>query len=386
MSPKKILMVAGEVSGDIHGAHLVEAIHRIDPKIQLLGMGGEGLERAGMKVLFHSQDLALVGITEVFLKLRIILRAFRILKQSLEQEKPDLVILIDFPDFNLRLAKSVYRKGIPILYYISPQIWAWRPKRVQLIAQWVKKMIVFFPFEVPLYEAAGVEVEWVGHPLLDIVKPTISKEEAFQRFGLDPQRRTIGLLPGSRIQEVERLFPSLLASAHLLCREVPDLQFIIPLAPGIPRTTLSSLLSNISIPVKVVEGWTYDAMNLSELLITASGTATLEGAILGKPMIIIYKVSLPSYWVGKAMVRVDHIGLANLVAGERIAPELIQKDVNPQRISEEALRILKDSGFQQKMVESMQKVRQRLGHPGAAQRAARIVVSMLQTGESQEVS
>ncbi len=386
MSPKKILMVAGEVSGDIHGAHLVEAIHRIDPKIQLLGMGGEGLERAGMKVLFHSQDLAVVGITEVFLKLRIILRAFRILKQSLDQEKPDLVILIDFPDFNLRLAKSVYRKGIPILYYISPQIWAWRPRRVHLIAQRVRKMIVFFPFEVPFYEAAGVEVEWVGHPLLDIVKPTLSKEEAFQRFGLDPQRRTIGLLPGSRIQEVERLFPSLLASAHLLYREVPDLQFIIPLAPGIPRTTLSSLLSNISIPVKVVEGWTYDAMNLSELLIMASGTATLEAAILGKPMIIIYKVSLPSYWVGKAMVRVDHIGLANLVAGERIAPELIQKDVNPQRISEEALRILKDSGFQQKMVESMQEVRQRLGHPGAAQRAARIVVSMLQTGEAQEVS
>ncbi len=386
MSPKKILMVAGEVSGDIHGAHLVEAIHRIDPKIQLLGMGGEGLERAGMKVLFHSQDLAVVGITEVFLKLRIILRAFRILKQSLDQENPDLVILIDFPDFNLRLAKSVYRKGIPILYYISPQIWAWRPRRVHLIAQRVRKMIVFFPFEVPFYEAAGVEVEWVGHPLLDIVKPTLSKEEAFQRFGLDPQRRTIGLLPGSRIQEVERLFPSLLASAHLLYREVPDLQFIIPLAPGIPRTTLSSLLSNISIPVKVVEGWTYDAMNLSELLIMASGTTTLEAAILGKPMIIIYKVSLPSYWVGKAMVRVDHIGLANLVAGERIAPELIQKDVNPQRISEEALRILKDSGFQQKMVESMQEVRQRLGHPGAAQRAARIVVSMLQTGEAQEVS
>ncbi len=379
-------MVAGEVSGDIHGAHLVEAIHHIDPKIQLLGMGGEGLERAGMKLLFHSQDLAVVGITEVFLKLRIILRAFRILKQSLDQEKPDLVILIDFPDFNLRLAKSVYRKGIPILYYISPQIWAWRPKRVRLIAQWVKKMIVFFPFEVPLYEAAGVEVECVGHPLLDIVKPTLSKEEALQRFGLDPQRRTVGLLPGSRIQEVERLLPSLLASAHFLHREIPDLQFVIPLAPGIPMTTLSSLVRNSPIPVKVVEGWTYDVMNLSELLITASGTATLEAAILGKPMIIIYKVSLPSYWVGRAMIRVDHIGLVNLVAGERIAPELIQKDVNPQRISEEALRILKDSGFQQKMVESMQKVRQRLGHPGAAQRAARIVISMLQAGEPQEVS
>ncbi len=377
MKSKKILLVAGETSGDLHGSHLVEAIQRIHPEIQFLGVGGEGLKSAGMKLLYPSHALSVVGITEVFAKLGSILKALRTLKRSLEREKPDLVILIDFPDFNLRLARIAHRRGIPILYYISPQIWAWRPKRVKLIARVVKKMVVLFPFEVPLYEAAGVDVEWVGHPLLDIVKPTLPKEMAFQQFGLDSRKRTIGLLPGSRIHEIERLLPSLLGSAHLLQEEIPNLQFVIPLAPGIPKTTLSDQIKNGSVPVKVVEGFTYDVMNLCELLITASGTATLEGAILGKPMIIIYKVSFPSYCVGKALIRVDHIGLVNLVAGKEIAPELIQKDVNPRRIADEAFRILKDPLLSRKMSESMGEVRQKLGDPGAAERAARVVCSML---------
>jgi len=382
MKSKKILLVAGEVSGDLHGSYLVEAIHRIDPDIQFFGVGGEGLKRVGMRLLHHSQSLSVVGITEVFVKLRSILKALRTLKGSLEREKPDLVILIDFPDFNLRLAKIAHRKGIPILYYISPQVWAWRPGRVRLIARLVKKMVVLFPFEVPLYEAAGVDVEWVGHPLLDIVKPTLSKEMAFQQFGLDPRRRTIGLLPGSRIHEIERLLPSLLASAQLLQKEIPDLQFVIPLAPGVSRATLSSRMNSISVPVTVVEGFTYDVMNLCELLITASGTATLEAAILGKPMIIIYKVSFSTYWIGRALVRVNHIGLPNLVAEKEIALELIQKDVNPQRIVEEAFRILRDPLLSRKMTESMGEVRHKLGEPGAAERAGRIICSMLREAKS----
>jgi lipid-A-disaccharide synthase len=377
MKSKKILLVAGEVSGDLQGSHLVEAIQSIDPEIQFFGVGGEGLKRAGMRLLQDSQSLSVVGITEVFIKLGSILKALRTLKKSLERERPDLVILIDFPDFNLRLARIAHRKGIPILYYISPQVWAWRPGRVKLIARLVNKMVVLFPFEVPLYEAAGVDVEWVGHPLLDIVKPALSKEMAFQKFGLDPGRRTVGLLPGSRVHEIERLLPSLLASAELLQKEIPDLQFVIPLAPGISGATLSSQMNSISVPVKVVEGFTYDVMNLCELLITASGTATLEGAILGKPMIIIYKVSFSSYWIGRALVRVNHIGLPNLVAEKEIAPEMIQKDVHPQRIVEEAFRILRDPLVSRKMTESMGEVRQKLGEPGAAQRAARIVHSML---------
>jgi lipid-A-disaccharide synthase len=331
----------------------------------------------GMKLLYPSQSISVVGITEVLFKIRSILKALRRLKQSLDQERPDLIILIDFPDFNLRLAKIAHRKGIPTLYYISPQVWAWRPKRVKLIAQWVKKMVVLFPFEVPFYEAAGVDVEWVGHPLLDIVKPTLSKEVAFQRFDLDPKRKTIALLPGSRMHEVKRLLPPLLASAQLLAKEIPDLQFVIPLAPGIHQRTLTPWMRNIFVPVKVVEGWTYEVMNLSELLITASGTATLEAAILGKPMVIVYKVSFFSYWIGRALIQVDHIGLVNLVAGKAIAPELIQKDVHPQRIVEEALRILRDPILPRRMTESMAGVRQSLGEPGAAQRAAGIVMSLL---------
>jgi lipid-A-disaccharide synthase len=377
MGSKKILLVAGEVSGDLHGSHLVEAIQSIDPEIQFFGVGGEGLERAGMEVLYPSQSLSVVGITEVFFKLRAVLKALHGLKKSIDRERPDLVILIDFPDFNLRLAKIAHRRGIPILYYISPQVWAWRPKRMKLIARLVKKMIVLFPFEVPLYEAAGVDVEWVGHPLLDIVKPTLSKEKAFQQFGLDPNRRTVGLLPGSRIHEIERLLPPLLASARFLQEEIPDLQFVIPLAPGLPRTLLSPWMKNISVAVKVVEGFTYDAMNLSELLIAASGTVTLEGAILEKPMIIVYKVSLPSYWIARALIQVDHIGLVNLVAEKEIAPELIQNDVNPQRISDEALRILRDPLLSRKVAESMREVRQKLGEPGAAERAAHVALSLL---------
>jgi len=377
MKSKKILLVAGEVSGDLHGSHLVEAVQRIDPEVQFFGVGGEGLERTGMKLLYRAQSLSVVGITEVLVKLGTIFKTLRGLKASLEREKPDLVILIDFPEFNLRLARIAHRRGIPILYYISPQVWAWRPNRVKLIARLVRKMIVFFSFEVPLYEAAGVDVEWVGHPLLDIVKPTLPKERALQQFGLDPKRRTIALLPGSRSQEIERHLPSLLASAHLLQKEIPDLQFIIPLAPGIPGPILSSCMKHISVPVKVVEGFTYDAMNLSELLIAASGTVTLEGAILRKPIIIIYKVSLPSYWVGRALIRLDHIGLVNLVAEKEIAPELIQKDANPQRIADEALRILRDPILSRKMTEAMGEVRQKLGEPGAAQRAAQAVVSLL---------
>jgi len=378
MKSRKVLMVAGEVSGDLQGAHLMEAIQQIDPEIEFFGVGGDNLKRRGMKLLYHSHSLAVVGITEVFLKIGPILRALKGLKQFLNQERPDLLILIDFPDFNLRLAKMAHRRGIPVFYYISPQVWAWRTGRVKLIAKLVKKIVVLFHFEVPIYESAGVDVEWLGHPLLDIVKPMLTKEEALQKFGLDPKRRTIGLLPGSRFHEVQRLLPPLLEASRLLLQEIPELQFIIPLAPGISPSILSPYLQDNSVPVKIVEGWTYDVMNLSELLITASGTATLEGAILEKPMLIIYKVSFLTYLIGRALVQVDRIGLVNLVAEEKIAPELIQKDVTPQKITEEAVRILRDPILYQRMARAMSGVRRRLGQPGAAKRAAQIVLSLLQ--------
>lgn len=377
MKSKKIMLVAGEVSGDLHGAHLVEAIQEIEPEIQFFGVGGEGLEKRGMKLLHHVHSLSVVGISEAFRKLRTALKILRELKKAMEQEKPDLIVLIDYPEFNLRLARIARKKGIPVLYYISPQIWAWRPGRVRSIAKLVRKMVVLFPFEVPLYQAAGVDVEWVGHPLLDIVRPSLPKEEAIEQFGLDPAQKTIALLPGSRIEEVARLLPPLLDSTILLRKKMPELQFIIPLAPGISGTNLHPILRDGPVPIRVVNGFGYDVMALSDLIITASGTATLEAAILGKPMVIVYKVSSLTYWVARALIRVKHIGLVNLVAGKEIARELIQEEVNPERIAEEALRLLKDPVLYEKTIESMAGVRQGLGEPGAASRAARIVLSLL---------
>jgi len=371
------MLVAGEVSGDLHGAHLVEAIQKIDPDIEFFGVGGEGLEKRGMRLLHHVRSLSVVGISEAFRKLRVALKTLRELKGAMEQERPDLVILIDYPEFNLRLARIARQKRIPVLYYISPQIWAWRPGRVKSIAKRVRKMVVLFPFEVPLYQAAGVDVEWVGHPLLDIVRPSLAREEALQQFGIDPEQKTVALLPGSRMEEVIRLLPPMLTSAALLQMEMPRLQFILPLAPGILETDLYPILKDVPVPIKIVNGFNYDVMALSDLIITASGTATLEAAILGKPMVIVYKVSRLSYWVGRALIRVRHIGLVNLIAGKETARELLQEEVNPERIAEEALCLLRDPVLYGKAVESMAEVRRSLGEPGAASRAARIVLSLL---------
>lgn len=371
------MLVAGEVSGDLHGAHLVEAIQKIDPEIEFFGIGGERLKERGMRLLRHIRSLSVVGISEALRKIKTVLETLRMLKEAMEKEKPDLVILIDYPEFNLRLAKIAKEKGIPVLYYISPQIWAWRPGRVKTIAERVKKMLVFFSFEVPLYQKVGVDVEWVGHPLLDIVRPSLSREEAFKRFGLNPERKTLAILPGSRIEEVRRLLPPMIASAVLLQRETPSLQFVLPLAPGLLEADLSPMLRNASLPIAVVNGFNYDVMALSDLIITASGTATLEAAILQKPMVIVYKVSRLSYWVGRALIRVKHIGLVNLIAGHEIVKELIQDNVKPEIIAEEALRLLKDSDLYAKTVERLAEVRWKLGQPGAAGRAARIALSLL---------
>jgi lipid-A-disaccharide synthase len=377
MAWQKILMVAGEASGDLHGAHLMEAVHQINPHVHFFGMGGDALSRAGMRLLYHHRSLSVVGLTEVFWKLGSILAALRGLKRSLHQERPDLAILIDFPDFNLRLAKRCFQLGIPVLYYISPQVWAWRSGRVRSISRWVRKMVVFFSFEVPIYESANMDVAWVGHPLIDIVKPTLSKGEALQKFGLIPDRPTIALLPGSRENEIKRLLPIFLTSAKMLQKEISTLQFVVPLAPGIQETLLSPWVNGLPFPLKIVRGFTYDVMNAADLLVTASGTATLEGALLRRPMVIVYKVSWLSYLIGRILVQVDHIGMVNLVAGKAIVPELLQRDAIPPRIAEESLRILKDPSRQREMTTSMEEIRHRLGEPGATERAAHIVCSML---------
>jgi len=378
MPSQKIMLVAGEVSGDLHGAYLVEAIHKSAPEIQFFGVGGEHLKERGMRLLHHVHSLSVIGISEAFRKLQTALKTLQELKEAMERERPDLLILIDYPEFNLRLAKIARQKNIPVLYYISPQIWAWRPGRIKTIARCVKKMVVFFSFELPLYQTAGVDVEWVGHPLLDIVRTSLPRGEALEQFGIDPEQKTVALLPGSRLEEVIRLLPPMLTAAAYLQLEIPKLQFILPLAPGLSGVDLYPLLRDTFVPITVVNGHTYDVMALSDVLITASGTATLEAAILGKPMVIVYKVSRLTYWVGRALIRVKHIGLVNLIAGREIAKELIQDEVEPKKIAKEALRLLRDPVLYAQTVEALAEVRKTLGEPGAVDRAARIVLSLLQ--------
>ncbi len=377
---RKILIVAGETSGDLHGAHLVKAALSLDPNLRFYGVGGKHLRGTGTDVIFDSSEVAVVGIVEVFSKLRSIFRAFRWLKKSLDRNRPTLAVLIDFPDFNLRLAKEANKRGIPVFYYISPQVWAWRGGRVKKIARLVPKLVVILPFEVSFYRQRGVDCEFVGHPLVDIVKPHLSREEAREMFRLDKDKRTIGLLPGSRREEVRKLLPVLLESAQLLLRDFPNLQFIIPVAPAINRSEVEEHIRRLNVDIRIADEYVYDVLNICDLIITASGTATLEAAIMNTPMIIIYKVSFLSYLVGRLLVKVKNIGLVNLIAEKTIVPELIQGEASSANIVNETSKMLKNPHVLSTIRGELQKVRERLGSPGASQRAAQILYRFIHQG------
>jgi lipid-A-disaccharide synthase len=377
---RKVLIVAGETSGDLHGAHLVKAARSLDPALHFYGMGGKHLRSTGTDVVFDNSKVAVVGIVEVFSKLRSIFRVFRWLQRSLDRNSPVVVVLIDFPEFNLRLAKKANNRGIPVFYYISPQVWAWRKGRVEKIAKLVHKLVVILPFEVSFYRERGIDCEFVGHPLIDIVKPKFSKEEAFRIFHLSKDKRTIGLLPGSRREEVNKLLPVLLKSAHLLVRDFPNLQFIIPVAPGINRSEIEGHVSRFSVDIRLVEEHNYDVLNVCDLVITASGTATLEAAIMNTPMVIVYKVSFLSYLVGRLLVKVKHIGLVNLIAEKTIVPELIQGRASPVNIFNEASRMLENPSLLWTIKGELERVKEKLGTPGASQRAAQILCHVIHQG------
>jgi lipid-A-disaccharide synthase len=374
---KKVLIVAGEASGDLHGSRLVNALLKIDPDIYSYGIGGEKMEKEGVKIIFNASELAVVGIFEVLTHFKVIIDAFQTLKRLIHEEPPDLLILIDYPDFNLRIARTAKKRGIPILYYISPQVWAWRMKRVKKIAQLVNRMAVVFPFEVPIYEKERVEVDFVGHPLLDVVKAELSQQEALERFGLEPAKVTIGLLPGSRKGELRKILPAMLDAAKVLEEKLKDVQFILPLASGLPEGEVLEMVKEKSIHVKIVRGDIYEVINTCFLVIVASGTATLETAILGKPMVIVYKISFLTYLIGRMMIAVKNIGMVNIVAGKEICPELIQGAANPQRIAQEVMRIVRTPGIYQEMQEELKRIKEKLGQPGASLRVARIAYQMM---------
>ncbi|HLO24722.1 MAG TPA: lipid-A-disaccharide synthase [Geobacteraceae bacterium] len=376
------MIVAGEASGDLHGAGLVREAKRLDPGLFFFGIGGRRMREAGVETLVDASQMAVVGLVEVIAHFGIIARAYLTLKKIITTDPPDLLILIDYPDFNLRIAKLARRAGVRVLYYISPQVWAWRVGRVKKIGRVVDRMAVVFPFEVPFYEREGVPVTFVGHPLVDTVQPSMPRAEAQAHFHLDPARKTVGLFPGSRIHEIERLLPVILESARLLKERFPDLQFILPLASSLSMSDIAPSLDSSGLDITVAEGQGYDVMQVCDAIITVSGTVTLEIALLGVPMVIIYRVSPLTYEIGRRLVKVDHMGICNIVAGERVVKELLQHDAEPRRIVGEIEKILTDSVYAASIRNKLLAVRERLGSGGGSARVAELALAMLAPGEN----
>jgi len=300
-----------------------------------------------------------------------------VMKKSMDERRPDLVILIDYPDFNLPLAKAAKKRGIKVFYYISPQVWAWRRGRIGHIKKTVDKMAVILPFEVETYREEGFPVEYVGHPLLDRIRPSYSQQESRRKVGLDEDKITIGILPGSRLSEMKKLMPELLRAADIIKKEIPETQFVLPLADTLEEKRVAEIISGFPVNVKIIAGQTYDAVSGADLALVASGTATLETALLNVPMVIVYKISLLSYVIGRLIVRVKNIGLVNIIAGKTIVPELVQNDANGERIAREALLILRNEERKEKIRSELLTIRARLGEPGAAIRAAQLALDML---------
>ncbi|MGA2780641.1 MAG: lipid-A-disaccharide synthase [Smithella sp.] len=374
---KTIMIVAGEASGDMHGANLVREMLKINPALNFYGIGGNKLREERVELLANASDMAVVGLTEVISKLGSILKIMKMMKRSLDDRRPDLVILIDYPDFNIPLAKAAKKRGIKVFYYISPQVWAWRKGRIGQIKKTVNKMAVILPFEVDTYGREGFVVNYVGHPLLDMVKLNYSKQESRKKFGLAENKITVGILPGSRLSEVEKLMPELLQASEILAQRMPDIQFILPLADTLEEKIITEIISRFTVKVQVIAGHTYDVISCADLALVASGTATLETALLGIPMIIVYKISLLSYIIGRLIVDVKNIGLVNIVAGKTIVPELIQSNASSKRIAEEALAILTNGEKKQEIIKELEAIRAKLGEPGAAIRAAQIACDMV---------
>jgi lipid-A-disaccharide synthase len=374
----KVMIVAGEASGDLHGALLVREMLTVNPSLHFFGIGGNRMQEAGVKLLAHAADIAVVGVSEVFSKTAAFLRIIAKMRKSMDRLKPSLVILIDFPDFNLNIAARAARKrGIRIFYYISPQVWAWREGRVKQIKKLVDQMAVILPFEVDFYAARGFDVHYVGHPLRDIVKTPFTARQARAHFGLAEDKTTIGLLPGSRNSEIQKLLPEMVEAARIISRKIPGTQYILPLADTLEEKTVAGFLSDSGLKVKIVAGHTYDVLACCDLAVVTSGTATLETGLMGVPMVIVYKVSLFSELIGRMIIRQQHIGLVNILAGKTVAPELIQRDARGPRIASEALAILQNREKRRQIIRDLGNIRAKLGEPGAARRAAQIACNMI---------
>lgn len=386
MTAKKLMVIAGEKSGDFHASRIIASLRQLSPSIEVFGVGGEKMARSGAEILKDITGLAVVGFTEVlksYLKFR---RLFRFLVEVARQRKPDAVLLVDYPGFNLRLASALKSLGITVIYFVSPQIWAWGRNRIRKMRKLIDHMIVVFDFEVPIYDEAGISVTYVGHPLADVLQPSVSREEFRQRQGIPAEAKVVALLPGSRLNEVRSHVPLMGKTAERILRQLDGTEFLLPAASEELAKECRRLIEKhrISARVRILDDATYDAVNASDAAVVSSGTATLETGCLGVPLVVIYRVSRLTYLIARRLVTIRNIGLINIVAGKTIAPELVQHRACPEPIADEIVRFLTDSGLNRTVREELSGVRAKLGPPGAPERAARVILDVLGQKETHQ--
>jgi len=371
------MVVAGESSGDLHGSNLVAAATKAYPQLDFFGVGGDRMQSAGCQIVFPSDELSVMGLAEVFFQLPRLISRFLQLKKILRGgDPPDLLVLIDFPDFNLRLAKVAKKIGIPILYYISPKVWAWRSGRAKTIAERVDRIALIFPFEPKIYSSLGVEAEYVGNPLLDEFAGNHPTGGLRKNLAISSSQKVVGIFPGSRTSELKYIFETLLETARLLHQSKPDVKFLLPVAPSLSRNFFEQEIAAAGLPITIVEENIYEVAAACDAVVTVSGTVTLQIALAGTPMAILYKVAPLSYEVGRRLIKIEHAGLANIVAGKGIVREFIQDDAHPEALCLELLKMLDDTDYASEIRKELQRVQQLMGEPGCSVRVGQMVAEM----------
>jgi len=375
--PPTVMFSAGESSGDQHAAHMFQEMRLQRPDIRGIGMGAGKMRQAGIDIRIDSSGIGVIGLVEILKHYRDIQTALQAMKALLSNERPDLLVCVDYKEFNLKLAQYAKSIGIKVLFYVSPQVWAWRPGRVQTYGRAIDMMAVIFPFETAYYEAENVPVRYVGHPSVDKVHPQRDKQQDFTLFDLDPTRPVIGILPGSRSNELKRMLPVMLQAARQMAQRRPQLQFVLPQADTVSDADLQSCLQKCALPIRVVKQQAYDAIQCCDAIMTTSGTASLEIALLGVPMLIAYRLSPITYYLGRLLIKIPFIGLPNIIAGRAIVKELIQTEANPSNMAAEIERLLSDMAYRSHCLEGLQQVKQRLGAGGGSKNMANLALEML---------
>jgi lipid-A-disaccharide synthase len=377
--PQKIMLVAGEASGDQHAANMFLELKKQLPDIEGFGMGGQKMIQAGIDVRFDSANIAVIGLIEVIKHYGEIKRALKLMQTLVVSEKPNLLVCVDYKEFNYKLAAYAKQNGIKVLFYVSPQVWAWRPGRVVKYGKVIDRMAVIFPFETRYYEEKNIPVSYVGHPSVDKVHPQYSVAEARSLFDLDSLHPIVGLLPGSRGNEIVRMMPVMLEAVEKIAELIPHVQFVLSQADSVSDEMLQPYLKTLAPPIKVIKNQPYDVIQCCDAIMTTSGTATVEIALLSVPLVIAYKLSAVTYWVGRLLVKTKFIGLPNIIAEKSIIKELIQDQATADNLTREICKILTDNSYAQTMRQNLADVKELLGQGGGSRRMAEVVEKMLQT-------